>query len=425
MIDVVKRSLFYDAIDQQALRAHILSVEDQEAARSQLSKLGLVAFVGDGSILPRKSGVDDRPMTQADNPNLVPFRSPPSLEVQLELPNRGRVSGMGIRRGITMIVGGGFHGKSTLLQALQLGVFNKVHGDGREMVVTDANAVKIRSEDGRVVCCANISPFINNLPFGKDTSAFSTPDASGSTSQAANIMEALEVGATALLIDEDTCATNFMIRDKPMMDLVAPEKEPITPFIQKVKPLFDDQGVSTVMVIGGSGDFFPVADTVILMELYAASDVTARAKKVAERHNRVAPATGSFPVPSTVRVPARAGLAAQGKVAAKSMRCISYGDGEVELTYVEQLVETSQARAIADCLQLLASSSKYVDGKRTLSEVVALLDADLTAESLDILNKDFPCPFHVRPRRFEIAAALNRLRTVQIVCAGSATAGRR
>merc|ERR1719277_1174320 len=206
-MDVVKRSLHYSALDKDALQSHILSVEDQEAARGQLAALGLVAFVADGSVLPRKSGVDDRPMTRQDDPNLVSFQSPSTLEVEIEVPNRGRISGMGIRCGITMIVGGGFHGKSTLLQALQLGVYNKVDGDGREFVVADQCAVKIRSEDGRWVSCADISAFINNLPFNRDTSAFSTSDASGSTSQAANIAEALEVGATAFLIDEDTCAT--------------------------------------------------------------------------------------------------------------------------------------------------------------------------------------------------------------------------
>merc|ERR1712072_870055 len=198
-------------------------------------------------------------MTIRDDPNLVTFGSPKSLEVTIEVPNKGSIKGMGIKRGITMIVGGGFHGKSTLLQALQVGVYNKVDGDGREFVVCDTNAVKIRAEDGRWVCCTNISAFINNLPFGRDTTTFSTADASGSTSQATNIVEALELGATTLLIDEDTCATNFMLRDAPMMELVAPEKEPITPFLNKVRPLFEDQGVSSVMVIGGSGDFFPIA----------------------------------------------------------------------------------------------------------------------------------------------------------------------
>lgn len=424
LMDVVKKSLHFDALNQDALRKHILSVEDQEAARSQLQELGLVAFVANGSVLPRKSGVDGRPMTTTDDPNLVLFESPPSLAVEITVPNAGRLTGMGIRKGVTMIVGGGFHGKSTLLQALQVGVYNKVHGDGREFVVCDSQAVKIRSEDGRFVGCANISPFINNLPFSRDTTTFTTSDASGSTSQAANIVEALELGATALLIDEDTCATNFMIRDAPMMELVAPEKEPITPFIQRVQPLFKDQGVSTIMVIGGSGDFFPVANTVICMERYLASDVTTQAHEVAEKHGRLLPPYVPFPAEAASRVLLKEGLAADGKVSAKSLRCVSYGETEIELSYVEQLVEVGQAKAVMDILQHLASSSKYVDGSRTFLEVVELLERTLGAEGrpigeqgLDAVSRDFPapCPFHALPRRFELAAALNRLRTAKFV----------
>lgn len=421
LMDVVKRSLHFKALDKEKLRSHILSVEDQEAARAQLSDLGLVAFVANGSVLPRKSGVDGRPMTKKDDPNLVLFKSPPSMETQIEVPNKGLVTGMGIKKGITMIVGGGFHGKSTLLQALQLGVYNKVDGDGREFVVCDPSAVKIRSEDGRFVGCANISPFINNLPFSRDTTAFTTSDASGSTSQAANIVEALELGCSALLIDEDTCATNFMIRDAPMVELVAPEKEPITPFIKKVRPLFEEQGVSTVMVIGGSGDFFPIADMVICMERYEASDVTEQAHAVAERHGRRAPPPVAFPASAPARVLLKEGLAADHKVSAKSLRCISYGNTEIELTYVEQLVEIGQAKAVMDCLQHLAASPKYVDGKRTLSEIVHMLERTLSGEGqpigkqgLDEIVHGSPCPFHSLPRRFEIAAALNRLRTAKI-----------
>ncbi|CAK9066476.1 unnamed protein product [Durusdinium trenchii] len=266
LCEAVEGSLFASALDSAGLKEHIEAVEDQDALRSSLSKLGLVAFVGNGAVLPRKSGVDDRPMTTKDSPNLVAFQSPSSMEVTISLPHAGQVTGMGMKKGVTVIVGGGFHGKSTLLQALQLGIYNKVPGDGREHVVCDPSAVKIRAEDGRSVRCTDISPFINNLPFGKATTEFTTGDASGSTSQAANIIEALEVGALTLLVDEDTCATNFMIRDEKMKALVSPDKEPITAFVCKVRPLFEELGVSTILVVGGSGDFFSAADAVIMMD---------------------------------------------------------------------------------------------------------------------------------------------------------------
>lgn len=423
LCEAVEGSLFYKSLDAAALQSHIEAVEDQDALRKQLSGLGLVAFVGNGAILPRKSGVDDRPMTTKDSPNLVTFESPTSMEVTVSLPHAGDVTGMGIQKGVTLIVGGGFHGKSTLLQALQLGIYNKVPGDGREHVVCDPQAVKIRAEDGRSVKSADISPFINNLPFGKQTQQFSTGDASGSTSQAANIVEALEVGCTTLLVDEDTCATNFMIRDEKMKALVAPDKEPITAFVCKVRSLLEEQGVSTVLVVGGSGDFFSVADSVIMMDEYVANDVTKRAREIGQKS--APPTQAAFGKVARRRLQP-SGLAADGKVAARSLRCIQYGDTEVELSCVEQLVEISQARAIGDALQLLGDGH-LVKGGRPLTSVMSDLEQQIHAEGkpvgeqgLDSLSRfREPCPFYVMPRRFELAAAVNRLRTVQMVADSS------
>jgi predicted ABC-class ATPase len=265
--------------------AHIESVEDQEAARAQLKERRLVAFIANGAVLPRASGADDRVMREGG----LPFASPAEGEVELQLPNRGTVRGLGIRQGVTLIVGGGFHGKSTLLEALQVGVFNHVPGDGREFVVTDPTATKVRAEDGRPVTSLDISAFISALPQQRDTTCFSSGDASGSTSQAANIVEALEVGSTTLLVDEDTCATNFMMRDGRMARLV--ESEPITPFLHRVRALLQvrlgrlhhlqERGVSTVLVAGSCGDFFDVADTVLKMQEYRCQDVTQAAKAIA------------------------------------------------------------------------------------------------------------------------------------------------
>jgi predicted ABC-class ATPase len=263
----------------------------------------------------------------------------------------------------------------------------------------------------------DISSFINNLPFDKNTQFFSTKDASGSTSQAANICEALEVGATSLLVDEDTCATNFMIRDARMQALVSPDKEPITPFIQKIRPLFEERQVSTVMVIGGSGDFFELATTVIQMERYVPCDVTERALAISREMPNptgIASRDSSFgDVRPRYLLPQ--GLAADGKVMTKSLRCISYGDTEVELSNVEQLVEVSQAKAIADALQKLGDKGA-VDGRATLKEVVDRLYAEITGEACDLdrLSRySNPNGSYALPRKFEIAAAVSRLRTAQ------------
>ena len=277
LVGVVEEGLLASSLHADKVMNHIENIEDQEAARAQLDRHRLVAFVRNGAVLPRASGADDRVMKEGG----VPFQSPPEGEVELQLPNRGAIRGLGIRRGVTLIVGGGFHGKSTLLEALQVGVYNHVPGDGREFVVTDESAAKVRAEDGRPVTSLNISPFISALPQRRDTTSFSSGDASGSTSQAANIVEALEVGATTLLVDEDTCATNFMMRDGRMAALV--ETEPITPFLHRVRLLLEERNVSTILVAGSCGDFFDVADTVLRMQEYRCQDVTGQAKQIAKQ----------------------------------------------------------------------------------------------------------------------------------------------
>jgi len=405
---LVRASLLYPATDALALDRHLEVSEDADHLRAALRYRGLVAFVADGAILPRASGVDDRPLQGA-----VPFTSPPSLRVTVDLPNRGTVTGMGVPAGITLIVGGGFHGKSTLLRAIERGVYTHIPGDGREFVATDPAAVKIRAEDGRRVEKVDISPFIAGLPDGRDTCAFSTDNASGSTSQAANIMEALETGAGVLLIDEDTAATNMMIRDRRMQELVPDDLEPITPFIDRARSLYRDLGVSTVLVIGGSGDYFDIADTVVCMQAYIPGDATARAKAIAERHasDRFASAGDGFGtfrrrVPDAGSIDASRGRR-EAKVAADGVRGIRFGVHDIDLSAVPQVVEPAQTTAIAHAI-LLARG--YMDGRRTLHEVVARVGDDISTGGLDALTPH-PVGGLAAFRPFELAAAINRLRT--------------
>ncbi|MEM1310288.1 MAG: ABC-ATPase domain-containing protein, partial [Cyanobacteria bacterium P01_H01_bin.153] len=285
---LIQKTLLFSQLDAAAVQSHCDCAEVADTLRQQLRDRQLVAFVADGAILPRQSGVNERPLQSGARP----FQSPESLQVQLALPNGKSVTGMGIPRGITLIVGGGYHGKSTLLRAIEAGIDNHIPGDGREQVVTDAAAIKVRAEDGRSVAGVNISPFINHLPQGRSTTQFSTQDASGSTSQAASIVEAVEAGATVLLIDEDTSATNFMIRDRRMQALIAKDREPITPFVDKVRQLKADYGISTILVMGGSGDYFDVADTVIALDNYQPQDVTTQAHAIAAAHQTARQAEG-------------------------------------------------------------------------------------------------------------------------------------
>jgi len=414
---LVNASLFWKHIDQGKARKNVETNYVQENLREQLTQHNLVAFLANQSILPRESGISDRPMKSGE---ALPFQAPESLRVSLENPFGGQITGMGIPEGVTLIVGGGYHGKSTLLQAVERGIFNHIPGDGRELVVTRDDAVKIRSEDGRRVARVDISPFIGELPGGRDTRDFASDDASGSTSQAANIMEALEVGTHLLLMDEDTSATNFMIRDARMQSLVAKEREPITPFIDKVSSLYQDLSVSTLLVIGGSGDYFDVADTVIMMSDFHPEEVTEQAKKIARQYKtgRTEEGTISFGE-IRMRVPDPKSFNPQkgkkNKIGARGAGNIQFGRENIDLSYLEQLVDPGQARAIGDLIYYLLKQG-YMDGNKSLREALEQGYKDLGVKGLEVISPFFgqhPGEY-AYPRPQEAAAAINRLRTLRI-----------
>lgn len=404
--------LSFKNLDSGEIRSAVETNEDADALRAQLAGHQLVSFVANGAILPRSSGIDQSPL---DSKVAIPFQSPPSLEVTLETPNSGPLTGLGIPEGITLIVGGGFHGKSTLLNALERGVYNHRPQDGRELVVTRPDAVKIRAEDGRSVAGVDISPFINNLPNGADTTAFSTANASGSTSQAANIMEGLESGADSLLIDEDIAATNFMIRDHRMQELVTPDKEPITPFIAKVRSLYQEHGISSVLVIGGSGDYFSVADLVICMDRYLPYDFSERAKQIAEKYPAASidecETFGAVPKrhPQPRSIDPRKGRRPVS-VKARDTHHIQFGEHDIDLAAISQIVSRSQTRAIGEALAH-ARQENIIDGQRSLAEILDLICNQIAQSGLDSLSNGHRGDL-AKFRRHELAATLNRLRTL-------------
>ena len=418
--EIVDKALKYRSLDTKKIQQQVETVEDADWLRQQLSERGLVALIPDGAILPRRSGVDDRPLLA----DAVPFQSPETLRVEFTCPNRGVVTGMGIPAGVTLIVGGGFHGKSTLLRAIELGVYNHIPDDGRELIVTHPGAVKIRAEDGRSIASVDISPFINQLPQGRSTRQFSTANASGSTSQAANIMEALEAGGIGarhavplLLVDEDTAATNFMIRDRRMQQLIAKDKEPITPFIDKVRQLYTDYGVSTILVMGGSGDYFDVADTVIAMENFQPHDVTEKAQAIARANQTERTLEGGETFGQiTPRIPLAESIdPSRGhrdvKLKVRDVDEVVFGTEEIDLAAVEQIVERGQLRAIASAI--VYAKENYINGRNTLPEILDRVMADIESQGLDIFS-NLPEGDLVLFRRFELAAALNRLRTLKV-----------
>lgn len=407
----VKKSLYYRALDAKSVQKNRELAEDQQFIREELSKRKLAAFVANNSILPRESGVSDRPMK-----NAVPFASPKSLEVTLTLPYHGTLTGMGIPQGITLVVGGGYHGKSTLLKALELGVYNHIAGDGREYVITDNTAMKIRAEDGRSIKQVDISMFINNLPNRKDTTRFCTEDASGSTSQAANVVEAMETGAQLLLIDEDTSATNFMIRDELMQRVVNRESEPITPFIDRVRELFENRKISTILVAGSSGSYFHKADCIIQMDHYLPKDITEFAKKEADAFPLAEEPVSIAKEPSYQRAVRTDGAFRKNdriKIKTQGKDSVIINRDTIDLRYVEQLTDTEQLGTLGQLMKY--AQIRLFDGKRTLGECAEELWKILDAKGIAAICEGSYVPGgFAMPRKQEIYACLNRYRQIKM-----------
>lgn len=420
----IQKSFFYSSLNAKELQNYIELAEDQEFIRQTLPAKNLCAFIADGSILPRESGISSRPMKAS-----VPFTSPDSLRISINLPHKGKITGMGIPKGITLIVGGGYHGKSTLLNALELSVYNHIPGDGREYVITDATAVKLRSEDGRFIKDVDISMFINDLPNKKDTHCFSTLDASGSTSQAAGIVESMEAGSHLFLLDEDTSATNFMVRDTFMQQVIQREKEPITPFLERAEDLYKKAGISTILVAGSSGAFFHIADTIIQMDNYVPKDITASVKKLCSQYPLPAVSVTDFQLPHSHRIMSRPAESSKhlrhnsrgnhsDSGAAKPERLktrisgtdgFSLGRQEIDLRYTEQLIDAEQTAALG--LLLKYAVEHLADGRRTLPEIVQFLWKNLSLHGLSFFteNQKISCGY-ATPRIQEIYACLNRYR---------------
>lgn len=409
---IIDNTLKYNNLDTIKIEKRIQLSEDQYFIRNELKKRNLVAFIANDSILPRNSGISNTPLKDA-----IKFKSPKSLEVEFNLPNKGKIIGMGIKKGITVIVGGGYHGKSTVLKTLELGVYNHIEGDGREYVITDSSALKVRAEDGRSIKNTDISLFINNLPNGKDTKKFSTENASGSTSQAANIIEGIEANTSLFLIDEDTSATNFMIRDEIMQKLVCKEKEPITPFIEIVRALYEQLNISTILVVGSSGDYLDIADKVIQMDSYEVKDVTSMAKTLSNGHilkrihnnnvnvsinfNRIIKKGSMDPNSKDI------------KVKTLSIDTLSINKDTIDLRYVEQLVAFEQVTALGYIMKY--AEQNIIDETKTLKDIVSEVLLHISKNGLISIS-----PVHygigclAMPREQEIVACFNRYRNLKL-----------
>ncbi|MCD7980985.1 MAG: ABC-ATPase domain-containing protein [Clostridiales bacterium] len=430
----VTQSLFYKNWKKEVLQKNYELSVDQHFIREELPKRKLVAFLGEGSILPRMSGVSSRPLRDA-----VPLSVPESLKVEMDLPYYGRMSGLGIPEGVTLIIGGGYHGKSTLLQALEQGVYNHIAGDGREYAVTEDTALKLRAEDGRSVQNLDLSLFIHNLPNGKDTKKFSTADASGSTSQAAAVMEGIEAGSHTFLIDEDTSATNFLVRDEFMQKIVHGDKEPITPFCARVRDLYEKAGISTVLVAGSSGAFFHMADTVIQMDAYHPLDVREKVAQFLPEYPLPAFEADAFSLPDVARIfwgkPAKqGGASARGtgghygkdsrsggdrpgngnrgreeriKTKVMSTDGFSLNHDMVDLRYVEQITDSEQTAALAKMMKYVLT---HMSGTVSVDRLAKMLERQIEQGGLEPFMDGYGYCGLAMPRVQEIYAMLNRYR---------------
>lgn len=410
---IVKTCLFYQSWEKAKIQACYELAENQQRIREVLEERKLVAFCANGSILPRKSGVSSQPLKDA-----IEFQSPESMEISIDLPFGNSIRGMGIPEGVTLIIGGGYHGKSTLLQALEQGVYNHVKGDGREYVITREDALKLRAEDGRAVSHLDLSLFIHDLPNGKDTHCFSTEDASGSTSQAAGVLEGMEAETSCFLIDEDTSATNFLVRDAFMQRVVSGDQEPITPFIARVRDLYEKVGISTILVAGSSGAFFHVADTIIQMDAYRPKDVK---KSVEALLPEYPPADfGSNAEPFT--------LPTEKRMFVMERKIKRHGRGEreeriktkvmgtdgfsiehniVDLRCVEQLIDTEQTAALAAILKHIVKKGSIC---MEMQELVAEINTLLKKKGMAAFVEGALSCGYAYPRKEEIYLMLNRFR---------------
>ena len=407
----VSKTLRYTALNKEELKKWIELSDDQKAIRRQLDAKGLVAFVANGSVLPRKSGVDDRPMKDA-----VTFISTVEDEITLELPGDRTITGLGVKKGVTLIVGGGYHGKSTLLKALERGVYDHIPGDGREYVITEDSAMKLRSEDGRSIKKLDISAFIRNLPNGKDTVSFSTEDASGSTSQAANTVEAMQAGSKTLLIDEDTSATNFMVRDTLMHRVIHPGEEPIIPFISRMRSLYEDCGISTVLVAGSSGAFFEVSDTILQMKEYNPINITNTAREAALKYSKILDNSEKINIPGDLRIPypnKEVTESRKVKVKGSGTDSISLNHESVEIRFVEQVVDNEQTNLLGALLRKL--EEKYFNGNKPLAECINELYAGLVSRGFETASGQGQIPGNYAMIRIqELWAMVNRYRGLKV-----------
>ncbi len=411
----------YDKASRELLNEYLQIQIKRQEIKHYMEQNGLCVFINNGACLPRQSGIDDQP---ARGEGIKKFQSPTINQINIPLSNNDRIQGMAIKEGITCITGGGYHGKSTLLQAILAGVYAHIPGDGREFIVTREDAVFIRAEEGRSIRNVDISPFIGTLPNGLNTQSFSSENASGSTSQAASIIEAVESDSRLLLFDEDTCATNFLIRDELIKKVLDSENEPIKPLYSTVRSMWKQHGISMIFVVGGLGVFLQKADTCLMMDNYQCKNIT---NKVREKLGEIAEeneisldfsaqrllATDNFN-PSYINKRLKKEVPKRIKPLRNSPKQLEYGMDLINLEALPQIVEAPQILSVGYCLLRLRKEMEIqANSTQTIEYWLGWLYKMLEQQGLSFLQADYPGTISL-PRKYEVAAAINRIRSLRI-----------
>ena len=408
---VVNAALIFCNLDEDEITAAVNLMNDADHVRHLLATRGWVSFVADHARLSRVGDSD-----QPDLERAIPLVVDEALARNVDVPHAGALRGFGVPAGLTLILGDAYSGRAELMHAIGDGIYNHVAGDGREMVITVPDAVYVKAEPGRSVQRVDISAFVR--PTGANPAAFTNIHADACAAQAASTIEALEVGARALLFEESDSAVEFLTRDARLGDLMPEADRTITPLSVLARRIVDQLGVS--LVIAGSStitDFIPVADTILRIANYKVSDVTQQAKALVAPP-ATAPAGADVSaliakkrsvVPSSIDPSAgRSEL----RIETEGMYQLHFGRNTIDLHGVVQLADEDQTRTIGRILYY--AKTHYMDETHPISELLDSVDQDLSTEGLETLTRVLQGDL-ARPRRFEIAAALNRLPSLRIL----------
>ena len=396
---IVTDAMIFCYQDAEQIQRFVQVMEDADEIRQSLMQQGLVGFVAEGS---------------SPSPNGPALTIDESIRTEIGVPNAGTLNGLAIPSGVTVVLGDPLSGRHELVAALGDGVYNHIPEDGRSLIVTVPDAVRVCAEPGRPVRNVDLRAFLRD---SQAAASVSTASASGHVSQMATSMEALQAGAQVLMYDESDSDAAFLAADARLRTVSGGHPGQAIPLSDRVRQMADEWRIS--IVIGAwacAGPFLASADRILWIENGVVRDVTDSARDVgfdapdAQIHSLPELATETRRIcPSSIDPSCGFDDA---RIEAPTPDTIQFGRSIIHLAGVPQVADESQAFTLG--LILNYAKLHHLDTDRSLSEVLDLIDQELGMEGLDTLARDLRGNL-ARPRRFEIAAALNRLPTLRTV----------